>query len=100
MLLTTSALVVAQGDAIEPSDRFVNFVNVREKPSTSSALLGQLAPRERVVLLLDVPSWYKVRLEDGTEGFVSKAWTRRVAAEPPAPPSVAGADIPIHRPLP
>jgi len=57
LLLATSALVVAQGDAIEPSERVVNFVNVREEPSTSSALLGQLAPGAQAVLLLDVPSW-------------------------------------------
>ena len=73
---------------VVPDDRVVNSVNVREAPTT--ATIGQLRRGEQALLLLDVPSWYKIRLPNAAEGFVSKAWTHRVAAPPP----IAG-DIPF-----
>ena len=38
LALAAPPLVRAQGVAIEPSDRVVNFVNVREEPSTGSVI--------------------------------------------------------------
>lgn len=62
-------------DRVVPSDRVVNSVNVRESPETDSPILGELRTGDEATLLVDVPHWYRVRLTDGVEGFVSKAWT-------------------------
>jgi hypothetical protein len=44
-----------------------------------------LRPGEQVSLVGSVPSWYRVQLGDGTQGFVSKRWTQVVANPPPKP---------------
>jgi hypothetical protein len=41
-------------------------------------IVGSLSSDESAVFLNSVPYWYHVRLDDGTEGFVSKAWTIRM----------------------
>jgi beta-lactamase superfamily II metal-dependent hydrolase len=90
-----TAPTASQGDVIVPADRVVNAVNVREAPTTASALVGQLPRGQQALLLVDVPSWYKVRLSNGIEGFVSKAWTTRITAPAPPSPPAAGSDIPF-----
>ena len=94
IILLGPSRLIAQNDIIKPTDRVVNSVSVREAPSSNSALIGQLLKGHEALLLLDVPSWYKVRLADGTEGFVSKAWTVRVTA--PVPPLSADIPFTIH----
>ena len=58
-----------------PSDRVTTRLNVRSKPSTSSGIVGKFHPGESALFLEDVPHWFKVRLDDGVEGFISKAWS-------------------------
>jgi hypothetical protein len=87
-----AVIVRSQTDVIVPSDRVVNAVNVREGPTTSSAIVGKLRPGEQASLLLDVPSWYRIRLSNGVEGFVSKAWTDRLSPPPTPSPTTASAD--------
>ena len=94
VLVTSTSRLLSQADVIVPAARVVNSVNVREAPTTASALIGQLPKGQQAALLLDVPSWYKIRLANGTEGFVSKAWTNRVATAPITPAAATG-DIPF-----
>lgn len=76
----------AAQDAVTPSDRVRSNVVVRAGPTTASAALDRLPPGVRVELEGDVPGWYRVRLPDGREGFVSKAWTVLVDAALAPPP--------------
>lgn len=69
----------AQADLVVPIDDVVSRVVVRASASSGSADLGGLRPGEQAELLGSVPRWYRVRLADGTEGFVSKRWTRVVS---------------------
>jgi competence protein ComEC len=78
-----------------PADRVLNSVNVREQPTSESVLLGRLRKGEQASLLLDVPSWYKVRLPNGIEGFVSKVWTTRTTTPSPTSPLPTGSNIPF-----
>ncbi len=71
--LATAAL--AQNNQVHPSERVQSAVNVRAEPTTSSAVLDRLRPGENLEYLGEVPFWYRVRLEDGRAGYVSKAWT-------------------------
>lgn len=79
-----SSMSVVQTDQITPSSRVVNSVNVREGPSADTPIVGELQKGQNAALLLSVPFWYHVRLPDGSEGFVSKAWTERIMAPAPA----------------
>lgn len=81
LLLSPPALA----DKVTPSDRVTSYVNVREGPSGNAAVVSQLRPGETAELIASVPSWYKIRLADGTEGFVHKAWTTLIADEPTEP---------------
>jgi uncharacterized protein YgiM (DUF1202 family) len=58
-------------------------VNLREAPSTESAVLGKLRRAEAVTVVAEAPDgWLKVRLEgDGGEGFVA---ARYLTAQDPA----------------
>lgn len=67
--------------AITPADRVSSRLNVREEATTDSPVVGKLEKNETADLLDDsVSHWYKIRLHNGVEGFVSKSWSRRVAA--------------------
>ena len=69
------------GADVTPSERVTTRLNVRSAPSTSSAIVGKLLPGETAPFLEDVPHWYKVRLNNGTQGFVSKSWSVKREAD-------------------
>ena len=52
------------------------FVNLRAEASTDSEKLGSLNQGETAQYLGEEDGFYKIRLEDGTEGYVSKDYTR------------------------
>ena len=59
-----------------PSDRVVNHVNVRELPNASSLVVCTLSPGESAELLESISGWHKIRCDNQSEGYVSKAWTK------------------------
>ena len=70
--LFTSTIISQQ---VTPSDRVENYVNVRQAANTQSQVVGRLNKGETASLLDEVPYWYKIELNNGTIGFISKAWT-------------------------
>jgi beta-lactamase superfamily II metal-dependent hydrolase len=74
-LVSLAASTLVFGEDVVPSSRVTRHVNIREFPSSDAEEVGQLAVGERATLLGTVPRWRKVRLSNGVEGFVSKAWT-------------------------
>jgi hypothetical protein len=90
LALACLAPAPALADEVVPSAAVRTRVVVRERPEAASRDLGSLRPRERAEYLGAVPGWRRVRLADGTTGFVSEAFTevRALAAgEGPAPPA-------------
>ncbi|HXJ14386.1 MAG TPA: MBL fold metallo-hydrolase [Candidatus Limnocylindrales bacterium] len=71
-------------DDVVPTSEVTNRVVVRAAPSAHAADIGSLRLGEKAELLGSVPSWYRIRLANGTEGFVAKRWTRVVSAAAPA----------------
>lgn len=55
----------------------VGFLRVREKPTTGSKEITRVAPGEELVLLEELSNWDKVRLSDGTEGYVSSLYVQK-----------------------
>src|SRR5262245_45095682 len=85
----------ALADEVVPTAAVRTRVIVRERPEASSRDVGSLRPRERAEYLGAAPGWRRVRLADGTTGFVSEAFTEvralaagaeKAPATPPAPP--------------
>jgi len=69
------------GAAVTPSDRVTTRLNVRDSPSATTAVIGKLLPGEDALFLESVPRWYKIRLNDGQEGFVSKSWAVKLDSQ-------------------
>lgn len=81
-----SAVVAEPG--VAPSERVKRSVVVRTQPSTDSDPIGKLVPGDRALLDGEVPGWFRIRLQDGRTGFVSKSWT--VLVDTAVPPATAG----------
>ena len=82
-------LQVAWADRVVPSNRVETQLKVRAAPSSTSATVGHLEPGDSAQLLESVPHWHRIVLEDGTRGYVSKAWSLVIAEPiPPATDSI------------
>lgn len=53
------------------------FLRVRDKPSTSGKEIDRLSPGEEVVLLEELGGWMRLKLKDGTEGYVSASYVQK-----------------------
>jgi hypothetical protein len=97
------ALAVAA--TVTPSDRVTSSLVVRDKPSRDGHKIGSLQPGEQAEAVGSVSNWLKVRLTDGTVGYVGEGWVEEVEAPaagpatPPPPPS-AGAVPSSNAPTP
>ena len=72
---------------VEAGGRVVRGVVVRARPTAGSPAVGRLPPGGSAELVAALPGWYRVRLADGTQGFVSRRWTDVAPAPVPAPGS-------------
>src|SRR5438874_1588091 len=84
-------VVLAAAATVTPSNRVTSYLVVRNQPSGDGQEVGRLQPGEKAETVESVPRWLKVRLSDGTVGYVSKAWVEEV--EDSSPP-VAHAPTP------
>lgn len=53
------------------------FLRVREKASITSKEVGRVSPGDELILLEEGNGWDKVRLPNGTEGFVSTTYVQK-----------------------
>lgn len=88
MVIMALYVMTAHAEDITPSERVTTRLNVREEPSTDSTIVGNLAPGETAILIDSAVRWYQVRLDDGTLGYVSKAWSVVVVTAPEAESSI------------
>jgi uncharacterized protein YgiM (DUF1202 family) len=51
------------------------FVNLRQGPSMDSKIINVLKKGTKLTVLEEKAGWLRVRLEDGTEGWVAKSMT-------------------------
>lgn len=82
IVLVLALPTIAVADRVTPNDRVDTRLRVREQPNTSSTIRGFLYPGESAEHEESVPYWYRVTLDDGTSGFVSKAYSRVVTTVP------------------
>jgi len=65
-------------DNVVPSDRVTRYLRVRAGTSRNSETIGKLSRGESAEYIRSVPHWHYVRLNNGTEGYVHKSWTRLI----------------------
>src|SRR5205085_1884290 len=87
--------IPASADVVVPTDAVTTRVIVHATASASSAQVGSLRPGEQADLLGEVPNWYRVKLANGMEGFVTKRWTRTVSSGTPVIPTASSFTIDV-----
>lgn len=75
LLLLMAPVAVYAEPQVVASDRVTRNVVVRAGPNTASDAVDALDPGEQLPLIGEIPRWFRVRLPDGTDGYVSKSWT-------------------------
>ncbi len=68
---------VTQSKQVTIKQTPTGFLRVREKASVSSLEVGRVNPGEVLVVLEEVPSWVKVKLPDGKEGYIASEYTEK-----------------------
>lgn len=57
------------------------FLRVRDKPNLSGKEIAQVKPGDTLILLEELSGWYRVRLSDGSEGYVSSSYAEKKIQE-------------------
>jgi hypothetical protein len=65
------------------------YVNLREGPGVRYRIIGKAYSRNTFEILSEKPGWMRVRLESGTEGWMSKK-AASVSSPTPSPPIPSG----------
>lgn len=68
-ITTTPELIV--------KDTPTGFLRVRDKPSLNGKEISQVKPGDTLILLEEFSGWDRVRLQDGTEGYVSSSYVEK-----------------------
>lgn len=77
-LTKLSAPVITETPKVIVKNTPTGFLRVREKASTISKELSKVDPGEELVLLEELSDWVRVRLSNGTEGYVSSTYVEKV----------------------
>lgn len=73
-LTTISAPVITQTSEVVVKKTPTGFLRVRDKGSLLGKEIAKVNEGEKLILLEELDSWDRVRLSDGTEGFVSSVY--------------------------
>lgn len=81
-LSTIAAPVITATPQLLVKNTPTGFLRVRDKGSLNSKEIAQVKPGDSLILLEELGNWDRVRLSDGTEGFVSAAYVEKKAGSP------------------
>lgn len=76
-LTQISAPVITQTQEVIVSDTPTGFLRVRDLASLAGKEIAQVSIGETLILLEELGGWDRVRLSDGTEGFVSSVYVEK-----------------------
>lgn len=76
-LSTVSTPVIKTTPEVVVKDTPTGFLRVRDKPSLLGKEIAQVKPGDTLILLEEEGVWDRVRLVDGTEGFVSASYVEK-----------------------
>ncbi len=76
-LTAVATPVITQTPEVLVKNTPTGFLRVRDKPNLNGKEITQVKPGDRLILLEEQGAWDRVRLSDGTEGFVSAAYVEK-----------------------
>ncbi|MBI2019603.1 PEGA domain-containing protein [Candidatus Daviesbacteria bacterium] len=76
-LTSVATPVITQTAEVSVKQTPTGFLRVRDKPNLSGKEIAQVKPGDILVLLEEQGAWDRVRLADGTEGFVSVTYVEK-----------------------
>lgn len=76
-LTTISTPPIKTTQELKVKDTPTGFLRVRDKPSLSGKEITRVKPGDTVILLEELPSWDRVRILNGTEGYVSSQYVEK-----------------------
>lgn len=76
-LTANSAPVITQTQEVEVLNTPTGFLRVRDKPSTAGKEITRVNVGDSLILLEELSGWDRVRLSDGTEGYVSSSYVKK-----------------------
>lgn len=81
-LTSVSTSVITQTQQVKVLSTPTGFLRVRDKASLSGKEIGRTNTGDTLVLLEELNGWDRVKLSDGSEGFVSSAYVAKVTSSP------------------
>lgn len=78
-LTTISTPIITQTPEVIVKSTPTGFLRVRDKPSTVGKEVAQVKPGDTLILLEEQENWDRVRLPDGTEGYVLASYVEKKA---------------------
>ncbi|MBI2196199.1 PEGA domain-containing protein [Candidatus Daviesbacteria bacterium] len=76
-LSTTITSVITVTPEVVVRQTPTGFLRVRDKASLNGKEIAQVKPGDTLILLEEQGAWDRIRLSDGTEGFVSSAYVEK-----------------------
>ncbi|MCL4366097.1 PEGA domain-containing protein [Patescibacteria group bacterium] len=76
-LTDISTPVITQTAEVFVKNTPTGFLRVREKPNLNGKEIGKVAPGDTLILLEEQGAWDRVRLSNGTEGYVSSSYVEK-----------------------
>lgn len=76
-LTSISAPVITQTSEVIVKETPTGFLRVRDRATLTGREIAQVKPGDTLILLEEQGGWDRVRLADGTEGFVSSAYVEK-----------------------
>lgn len=76
-LTSISSPVIIQTPEVKVLNTPTGFLRVRDRASLAGKEIAQVKPGDSLILLEEEGSWDRVRLNNGTEGFVSSAYVEK-----------------------
>ncbi len=82
-LTTVSAPVITQTQQVKVLQTPTGFLRVRDQSSLSGKEIGRVNTGDKLVLLEETNGWDRIKLPDGTEGFVSSSYVQKQTSSSP-----------------
>lgn len=76
-LTTITSPVITQTPEVVVKQTPTGFLRVRDKPSLSGKELARVNVGDTLILLEELSGWDRIKLSDGTEGFVSSTYVEK-----------------------
>lgn len=81
-LTTISTPTITTTPQVLVLDTPTGFLRVRDKASLSGVEISQVKPGDTLILLEELPGWFRIRTADGIEGYVSSSYVEKKIAQP------------------